>query len=180
MDQSGMGSGESSCASQAARKHFQRRGGQWYPLMETVMPQPCSSQAWLSAARGLLGWIPQRVVGEDEQLSDLFQWGQGEENIRCLLSRECTNCVFVLQNQMPKPASLPHFTLFAGPKSPAPQGARSVTSGQLILKLAQSSGLPLKPHVHGQAESMALLLREPGFPRDTVHTGGHHDATKAS
>lgn len=103
-----------------------------------VTPGPCSSQAWLSTARGLLGQIPQQVVGEDEQLSDLFQWGQGEEDIRCLLSRECTKCVFVLQKQMPKLGSLPCFTLFAGPKSPAPQGGRSVMGEQLILKLSQS------------------------------------------
>lgn len=42
------------------------------------------------------------------------------------------------------------------------------------------SKLPLKPHVHGQAEAMALLPKEPGFPRGAVPAGGHHDTTKAS
>lgn len=46
--------------------------------------------------RELLGQILQGVVREHEWFTNLFQQVWGGEDIMCLLSRECTNCVFPL------------------------------------------------------------------------------------
>ena len=124
--------------------------------------------------RELLGQTLQGVVGEDERSTNPFQQVQGGEDIMCLLSRECTNCVFPLQKQKPKPAPAPGFILFVSPKSPGPQGGGSVMGGQLILKLSQSQRASSESsmfHVHSQTVSMASLLKDAPFPRETVQAG---------
>lgn len=89
----------------------------------------------------------------------------------CLLSRECTNCVPLLNKQKSKLASPPGFILSVSPKSPGPRGGGSAMGRQLILGLSQSQRASSESsvfHAHGRAELRVSLLREPACPRDTV------------